>query len=213
VASTRVVEKIGLPTISHAKTYKLQWLSVEEEIIVNKQVLIAFSIRKYKDEVLCDVGPMEATHILLGRPWQFDRKNLHYGLTNKISFTFQGHKIILKSLSTKEVNEDQVKMKEKRENEKNDKKCVKKSLLISSKEVKKVMLAHKAIFIAYPKKNLKIESTVDCSKCLDPLVKEFQDVFHEASKGLPPLRGIGHQIDLIHEASLPNRPTYRTNPT
>ena len=63
------------------------------------KVLIAFSIRKYKDEVLCDVVPMEATHILLGRPQQFDRKFLHYGLTNKISFTFQGHKIILISLS------------------------------------------------------------------------------------------------------------------
>jgi len=61
---------------------------------------------------------MEATHILLGRPWQFDRKVLHDGLTNKISFNFQGNKVILKYLSPKEVNQYQVKMKEKRENEK-----------------------------------------------------------------------------------------------
>uniref|UniRef100_A0A2N9IYE9 Reverse transcriptase domain-containing protein n=1 Tax=Fagus sylvatica TaxID=28930 RepID=A0A2N9IYE9_FAGSY len=40
---------------------------------VNKQVLISFSIGKYKDEVLCDVAPMHAGHILLDRPWQFDR--------------------------------------------------------------------------------------------------------------------------------------------
>jgi len=40
--------------------------------------------------------------------------SLHDGLTNKICFTFQGHKIILKSLSPKEVNEDQIKMKNKR---------------------------------------------------------------------------------------------------
>jgi len=85
VASTRVVDKLGLPTISHTKPYKLQWISEEGEIIVNKQVLIAFSIGKYKVEVLCDVVPMEATHILLGRPLQFDRKVLHDGLTNKIS--------------------------------------------------------------------------------------------------------------------------------
>jgi len=69
VASTRVVEKLGLSTISHTKPYKLQWLSEKSEIMVNKQVLIIFSIGKYKDEVLCDVVPMEATHILLGRPW------------------------------------------------------------------------------------------------------------------------------------------------
>jgi len=60
VARTRVVDKLGLSTISHAKPYKLQWLSEEGEIIVNKQVLIAFSIGKYKDEVLCDVVPTEA---------------------------------------------------------------------------------------------------------------------------------------------------------
>jgi len=101
LASTRVVEHLGLPTISHGKPYKLQWLSEEGEIIVSQQVLKAFFIGKYKDEVLCDVIPMEATHILLGRPLQYDRKTLHDGLTNKISFTFHGLKIKLKSLSPK----------------------------------------------------------------------------------------------------------------
>ena len=80
---TKKWKKLGLPTISHAKPQKLQWLSKEGEILVNKQVLIAFSIGKYKDEVLCDVVPMEATHILLGRPWQFDKNTLHDGLTTR----------------------------------------------------------------------------------------------------------------------------------
>uniref|UniRef100_A0A2N9H665 Integrase catalytic domain-containing protein n=1 Tax=Fagus sylvatica TaxID=28930 RepID=A0A2N9H665_FAGSY len=38
---------------------------------------------KYKDEVLCDVAPMHAGHILLGRLWQFDRKATHDGLKNR----------------------------------------------------------------------------------------------------------------------------------
>ncbi|KAK1565991.1 hypothetical protein QYE76_007788, partial [Lolium multiflorum] len=42
---------------------------------------------------------------------------------------------------------------------------------------------------------------------------EFSDVFpEEVPAGLPPLRGIEHQIDLIPGASLPNRAPYRTNP-
>ncbi|KAK1613155.1 hypothetical protein QYE76_036828 [Lolium multiflorum] len=42
---------------------------------------------------------------------------------------------------------------------------------------------------------------------------EFSDVFpEEVPVGLPPLRGIEHQIDLIPGASLPNRAPYRTNP-
>jgi len=45
------------------------------------------------------------------------------------------------------------------------------------------------------------------------LIKEFGDVFpKEGPIGLPPFRGIEHQIDLVPGASLPNRPTYRTNP-
>ena len=113
MTSTRVVDKLGLSTISHTKPYKLQWLSEGAEIIVNKQVLMNFSIGKYKDEVLCNVGPMEAINVLLGRPWQFDRKVFHDGFTNKLAFDFHGHKVILKSLSPKEVHEDQILMKKK----------------------------------------------------------------------------------------------------
>jgi len=34
----------------------------------------------------------------------------------------------------------------------------------------------------------------------------------EGPIGLPPFRGIRHPINLVLGASLPNRPTYRTNP-
>ena len=83
VASTRLVEKLSLETIPHAKPYKLAWISKEGEIDANKQVLINFSIGSYKDKVLCDVFTMEVTHILLGRPWQFDKQTLHDGHTNQ----------------------------------------------------------------------------------------------------------------------------------
>jgi hypothetical protein len=45
------------------------------------------------------------------------------------------------------------------------------------------------------------------------LMQEFEDVFlDEIPVGLPPLRGIEHQIDLVPGASLSNRPSYQTNP-
>jgi len=69
VASKRLVEKLGLVTSIHPSPYALQWLSEDGELVIDKQVNIAFSIGKYVDEVVCDVVPMEASHLLLGRPW------------------------------------------------------------------------------------------------------------------------------------------------
>ena len=74
VASTELVEKLSLPTFKHPKPYKLQWLNDCGEVKVTKQVLISFAIGRYLDKVLCDVVPMQAGHLLLGRPWQYDRE-------------------------------------------------------------------------------------------------------------------------------------------
>ncbi|XP_028184710.1 uncharacterized protein LOC114371490 [Glycine soja] len=55
-----------------------------------------------RSRVLCDVVLMEATHVLLGRPWQYDTKAVHDGFTNKISFKQDDKKIVLKPLSPRE---------------------------------------------------------------------------------------------------------------
>jgi hypothetical protein len=45
------------------------------------------------------------------------------------------------------------------------------------------------------------------------LLQEFEDVFpNDIPSSLPPIRGIEHQIDFVPRASIPNRPTYRSNP-
>ncbi|KAL4388854.1 hypothetical protein GQ457_09G017920 [Hibiscus cannabinus] len=106
VASTLMVQKLGFETIKHPHPSKLQWLNDGGELKVTKQVLIPFSIGIYKDEVLCDVVPMHATHMLLGRPWQFDRKVMHDVYSNRYSFTYDGKKHTLAPLSNpKETKE------------------------------------------------------------------------------------------------------------
>ncbi|XP_056864141.1 uncharacterized protein LOC130511252 [Raphanus sativus] len=95
VASETMVKKLGLKVQKHPRPYRLQWLNEEGEMRVSNQVLIPIAIGRYEDEILCDVLPMEASHILLGRPWQFDRRVVHDGFTNKHSFEFNGKKTVL----------------------------------------------------------------------------------------------------------------------
>ncbi|GAV65758.1 Asp_protease_2 domain-containing protein, partial [Cephalotus follicularis] len=96
VASTTLVTKLGLPTTSHPKPYKLQWLNDGNQLKVTHQVLLSFAIGEhYKDEVLCDVIPMDACHLLLGRPWQFDRSAIHDGRKNTYTIKRDEKKVVL----------------------------------------------------------------------------------------------------------------------
>ncbi|PKI66068.1 hypothetical protein CRG98_013563 [Punica granatum] len=111
VASKLMVDKLGLHTQKHPKPYKLQWLNECGEVKVNKQVLVSFCIEKYRDEILCDVVPMSASHVLLGRPWQFDRRVIHEGYRNQYSFVKDKKKVTIAPLTPTQVFEDHIRIK------------------------------------------------------------------------------------------------------
>ncbi|XP_074300731.1 uncharacterized protein LOC141632040 [Silene latifolia] len=79
VVSRELVDNLKLPTKNHPKPYKLHWLDGNNKILVKKQALVSLKLGPYEDEILCAVIPMNACHILLGRPWQFDRRVGHDG--------------------------------------------------------------------------------------------------------------------------------------
>jgi len=60
----------------------------------------------YKDEVLCDIIPMDFCHIFLGIPWQHDRKYIHDGRRNTYSLEKNGHKHLLSPLHDEGVKEE-----------------------------------------------------------------------------------------------------------
>ncbi|XP_073109928.1 uncharacterized protein [Elaeis guineensis] len=169
---------------------------------VTKQVVVPFSISKsYKDEVVCDVVPMKASHLLLGRPWQYDRRAIHDGFKNTYSFAKNGKNIVLAPLSPQQVQKDQLVIE----------KGKKENLFANKGEVKRVLTNHEIIFVLVAKQVPSEE--VSLPPQMKEILEEFTDVFpEELPKGLPPIRGIEHQIDLIPGFALPNRPAYRCNP-
>ncbi|KAH6835927.1 D111/G-patch domain-containing protein [Perilla frutescens var. hirtella] len=79
---------------------------------------------------------MEASHILLGRPWQFDRKAIHDGFANTYTVTRDERTTRLWPLTPKDVNEDQGRMQEKfKEEKKKEKQVETKSPAPSSQQV------------------------------------------------------------------------------
>jgi hypothetical protein len=246
VASTILVEKLNLPTLKHSRPYNLQWLNNCGEIKVNKQVLISFSIGKYKDEVLCDVVPMHAGHILLGRPWQFDRKVTHDGFKNRYSFVKDSRTVTLVPLTPRQVYEDQVKLKRENELKKNcetesskkedekeserkkesekkkervtnmsEKQKKQVSFYAKASDVKSAFYANQPIFVLLYKEACFNTNKLDESllSVVVSLLQEYEDVFpNDVPSGLPPIRGIEHQIDFVPGATIPNRPAYRSNP-
>ncbi|XP_074271465.1 uncharacterized protein LOC141595399 [Silene latifolia] len=91
--------------LEHPNPYKLRWLNKGVEVKVDKQCLAPYSIVKvYKDEVICDVFPMDAYHLLFGRPWEFDRNTTHQGKENIYSFKHEGKKVTLTPLPPNQRN-------------------------------------------------------------------------------------------------------------
>ncbi|KAL4360540.1 hypothetical protein GQ457_04G019860 [Hibiscus cannabinus] len=228
VASTLMVEKLGLATTKHPCPYKLQWLNDGGELKVSKQVLIVFSIGKYKDEVLCDVVPMHVGHLLLGRPWQFDRRAVHDGYTNRYTFTHEARKITLAPLSPTQVQKDQIHLRnsferakereakvEVKANESDQDGGKKVNILSKERELRKCLLMErKALVLMYKENFLNTNDlNIDLPCFIVSLLQEFEDLFpKEIPSGLPPIRGIEHQIDFVPRAVIPNRPAYRSNP-
>jgi hypothetical protein len=98
-----MVEKLELETVAHPSPYKVSWLQKGHQVNVTKQCLVEFKIGGYKDEVLCDVIPMDVFHLLLGRPWKYDRNVVHDGRNNTYTLERNGRTHMLLPIKDKEV--------------------------------------------------------------------------------------------------------------
>eukprot|EP00253_Pinus_taeda_P008094 PITA_08094 len=90
LVSTEMVEKLGLKRLKHPSPYRVLWLQKGHQLLVDEQSEVEFQIGRYKDKIICDIMPMDVCHILLGRPWQYDRKVTHDGAMNCYKFEKDG---------------------------------------------------------------------------------------------------------------------------
>ncbi|XP_025815574.1 uncharacterized protein LOC112892655, partial [Panicum hallii] len=118
IVSALLVEKLGLQPRRHPHPYHMQWLNNSGIVKVSAMIRLSFSIGDYHGEVDCDIVPMQACHLLLGRPWQFDVDSVHFGRSNKYTFIHNDKKVVLVPLSPEEIHTSDMARKKREESDK-----------------------------------------------------------------------------------------------
>jgi hypothetical protein len=143
---------------------------------------------------------MDVCHLLLGRPWKYDRNVVHDGRKNTYTLEKNGRTHMLLLIKDKEVKPE----------------LRNTVLLMSGKELlNEVKKKKDTQFIVVRKPRIVLTSTRvdDLPKEIQKLLEEFVDiVVDKLPRSLPPIRIISHHIDLIPRAILPNKAAYRLTP-
>jgi hypothetical protein len=147
-----------------------------------------------------------------------DMDCMHHGRSNQFSFLHHDKKIVLLPMSSEAIVPDDIARADKAKSANNkiiksvankrDGIRLKGTCLFATKSDINKLIATTSVAYALVCKDALI-SIHDMQHSLPPAVanilQEYSDVFpSEIPAGLPPIRGIEHQIDLILGASLPN---------
>jgi hypothetical protein len=75
--ATEVVKQLGLSTTPHLQPYIIEWLRQGRDLRVSQQCRLSYDIQPFKDEVLCDVVPLDVYDVLLGQPYMRKRHAIY----------------------------------------------------------------------------------------------------------------------------------------
>jgi hypothetical protein len=140
---------------------------------------------------------MDVCHLLLGRPWQYDRNVIHDGRMNTYTLEKNGRTHMFLPIKDKEVKLE-----------------VRNTvLLMNGKEfLTEVKKKEDPQFFVVRKMKIVLTSTRvdDLLDEIKELLEEFADIIvDELPRSLPSIRSVSHHIDLIPVVSFPNKSVYR----
>ena len=124
-------------------------------------------------------------------------------------------KIVKKRVNKRKKCEEESEQKKKKVTENLRENERKTNFYARASEVKRALFLNKPMIVLLYKEALFNTNQLDTSlpSSIVSLLQKFEDVFlKEIPKGLPPIRGIEHQIDFVPGATTMNRPAYKCNP-
>ena len=126
---------------------------------------------------------MDACHLLLGRPWQFDTDVIHHGQSNTYSFKLKGKKMTLTPSPPNQTHKPETRRDTHKES----------SLFVNGGRVKRAIIKGKPVFVVLMLESASKSELAILHPSVQPLIEEFKDVFpQDLPPSLPPKRGIEH---------------------
>jgi hypothetical protein len=90
IISAAVVKQLDFSTTPHSQPYNIRWLFQGQDLHVIQQCLLSYDIKPFKDEVLCDVSPLEVCDVLLVQPYMWRNHVFYESRTCSVVLTLGG---------------------------------------------------------------------------------------------------------------------------
>jgi hypothetical protein len=89
--SAEIVKQLGLSTTPHPQPYSIGWLHQGRDLRVSQQCRLSYGIQPFKDEVICDVAPLDVCDVLLGQPYMWKHHAIYESRPRSVIITLGGH--------------------------------------------------------------------------------------------------------------------------
>jgi hypothetical protein len=89
--SAEVIKQLGLSTTPHPQPYNIGWLRQGRDLVSANKCRFSYDIQPFKDEVLCDVSPLDVCDVLLGQPYMWKCHVIYESRPRSVIVTLGGH--------------------------------------------------------------------------------------------------------------------------
>jgi hypothetical protein len=178
----------------HPQPYTIGWLHQGSDLCVSQQCRLSYDIKPFKDEVLCDVSPLEVCNVILGQPYLWKRHVVYESRPRSVIITLNRKLYRIPEAVPPSVIS-----------------------LISAKQCRKVIsqTGKFVFFMILSQSKRKITATSRASmtdlstqqKQVDKVMEEYSDIFSSPT-GVPLHCQVKHPIDMNPGAPLPNGSVY-----